>query len=178
MAYALLAGLPPIYGLYTTLIPLVIYALIGTSRQLSVGPVAMVALIVSGSLGALNLESEEYVSYALVLALMVGVIQFIMGLLNWGTIIRFIANPIISGFVSSAAIFIGFSQVSNLVGLVLPKNEPVFNILLSMFTHWEGISKLSLLIGIFFSVIPGHRRIFKKCSERTGRFKKWVSQPY
>ena len=79
MAYSMLAGLPPIYGLYASTIPLIIYALLGTSRQLAVGPVAMVALLISSGVGALaEIGSPEFISLAILLAVMVGVIQFAM----------------------------------------------------------------------------------------------------
>ena len=83
MAYAMIAGLPPIYGLYAALVPQIIYAFLGTSRQLAVGPVAMDSLLVAVGLGAISMASPEaYIQMAILLALMMGVIQFLMGLLR------------------------------------------------------------------------------------------------
>ena len=81
MAYALLAGLPPVFGLYAALVPQVIYAIMGTSRQLSVGPVAMDSLLVASGLAALKLSGiNEYISMAIFLAFFMGLIQLVLGL--------------------------------------------------------------------------------------------------
>ena len=107
MAYAMLAGLPPIYGLYASTLPLIVYALFGTSRQLAVGPVAMVALLISSGVGALaELGSDEFISLAILLALMVGIIQFSMGVFRLGFIVNFLSHPVIAGFTSAAALII------------------------------------------------------------------------
>ncbi|ANW96478.1 sulfate transporter [Wenyingzhuangia fucanilytica] len=118
MAYAMIAGLPPVFGLYTALIPQIIYALMGTSRQLSVGPVAMDSLLVASSLSALSLTGlESYVSMAIFLALFTGAIQVLMGFLKMGFFVNFLSKPVISGFTSAVAIVIGLSQVKNLTGV-------------------------------------------------------------
>ena len=111
MAYALIAGLPPIYGLYAALTPQIIYAFLGTSRQLAVGPVAMDSLLVATGLGALSIiDISEYITMAILLALLMGAIQLLMGLLRMGFIVSFLSKPVISGFTSGAAIIIGLSQ--------------------------------------------------------------------
>lgn len=85
MAYSMLAGLPPIYGLYAVTIPLILYAFLGTSRQLSVGPVAMISLLISSGIGHLAIAgSDQYIAMAILLALMVGIIQFSMGIFKLG----------------------------------------------------------------------------------------------
>ncbi|MEM9822577.1 MAG: solute carrier family 26 protein, partial [Bacteroidota bacterium] len=132
MAYAMLAGLPPIYGLYASTIPLFVYAVFGTSRQLAVGAVAMVALLISSGVGALaELGSEEFIRLAILLALMVGVIQFLMGVFRLGFIVNFLSHPVIAGFTSAAAIIIGFSQLKHLLGIHIPRgkvHEIIFNV--------------------------------------------------
>ncbi|NNE13758.1 MAG: sodium-independent anion transporter, partial [Saprospiraceae bacterium] len=116
MAYAMLAGLPPIYGLYASTIPLIVYALLGTSRQLAVGPVAMVALLISSGVGALaETGSSEFIALAILLALMVGVIQLAMGVFRLGFLVNFLSHPVIAGFTSAAAIIIGFSQIKHIL---------------------------------------------------------------
>ena len=91
MAYALIAGLPPIYGLYAALTPQIIYAFLGTSRQLAVGPVAMDSLLVAAGLGALSIvDSDQYIQTAILLALTIGAIQFLFGLLKMGFIVNFL----------------------------------------------------------------------------------------
>lgn len=124
MAYALLAGLPPQVGLYASILPLIIYGLLGTSRALAVGPVAMVSLLVASALGSLELGSvAQYVQLALILALLVGVIQLAMGLLKIGFLVNFLSHPVLSGFTSAVAIVIGLSQFKHLIGVSVARTE-------------------------------------------------------
>ena len=100
MAYAMLAGLPPIYGLYAATIPLLIYAVLGSSGQLSLGPVAMASLLVASGLGEfVNPESDptKYLEFAMLLTLMVGAIRLLMGLFRLGFLVNFLSAPVISG---------------------------------------------------------------------------------
>jgi SulP family sulfate permease len=148
MAYSMLAGLPPIYGLYASTIPLIIYALLGTSRQLAVGPVAMVALLISSGVGALaELGSSEFISYAILLALMVGIIQFGMGIFRLGFLVNFLSHPVIAGFTSAAAIIIGFSQFKHLLGIDIPRGK-VHETVVNIFQNIESVNMPTLLIGI------------------------------
>lgn len=148
MAYSMLAGLPPIYGLYASTIPLIIYALFGTSRQLAVGPVAMVALLISSGVGALAvIGSNEFIALAILLALMVGVIQFAMGIFRLGFLVNFLSHPVIAGFTSSAAIIIGLSQLKHLLGISIPRGK-VHETLLNVFENFGDINIPTLLIGI------------------------------
>jgi SulP family sulfate permease len=107
MAYAMIAGLPPIYGLYASFIPQIIYSLFGSSRQLSVAPVAMISLLIGAGVSEFAAQgSEAYLRMAILLALMVGAIQLILGLFRMGFIVNFLSQPVISGYTSSAAIII------------------------------------------------------------------------
>lgn len=91
MAYAMIAGMPPIYGLYAALVPPLVYALMGTSRQLGVGPVAMDSLLVAAGVGALQLvNTEEYISTVLFLTLLIGGIQLLLGILRMGFLSIFV----------------------------------------------------------------------------------------
>jgi len=130
LAYALIAGLPPIYGLYAALVPIVIYALFGTSGQLAVGPVAMVSLLVATGVAELAPQgTDEYITLAILLAFMVGVIQLALGLLRFGFITNFLSHPVLSGFTSAAALIIGLNQLKNLTGIPIPRSNSVFEIL-------------------------------------------------
>ena len=101
MAYASIAGLPPVYGLYASIIPLFIYAFLGTSRQLAVGPVAMVSLLTAKAIGSFQgISTEQYILYAILLAFMVGAIQFLLGVFRLGFLVNFLSHPVISGFTS------------------------------------------------------------------------------
>src|SRR5690625_3654619 len=107
MAYAILAGLPPVYGLYASIVPLIAYALLGTSRHLAVGPVALVSLLVfSGLSGLAEPGSDRYIQLAIITALGAGLIQLAMGLMRMGFLINFLSRPVLSGFTSAAALII------------------------------------------------------------------------
>ena len=149
MSYAMLAGLPPYVGLYASVVPLILYALFGTSRQLAVGPVAMVALLVASGVGALaEVGSAHYIALAILLALMVGVIQFGMGVFRLGFLTNFLSHPVISGFTSAAALIIGFSQLQHLIGLSLPRTENIALLAWTALTQWADINAVTLLIGL------------------------------
>ena len=149
MAYAMLAGLPPIYGLYAALMPLIIYAVFGTSRQLAVGPVAMDSLLVLSGVGAFAaVGSEHFIEVALLLALIEGFILLIMGVLRMGFLVNFLSNPVISGFTSAASLIIGLNQLKHILGISLPSSNHLYTILLSAF---QGVSEwnwISIALGI------------------------------
>jgi SulP family sulfate permease len=122
MAYAALAGLPPITGLYASVIPLVAYALLGTSGQLAVGPVAVVSLLTADALAPLaGGDAATYLALAAALALMVGATQVLLGLLRMGALTNLLSHPVLTGFTAAAALIIGLSQVRPLLGLDLPR---------------------------------------------------------
>jgi SulP family sulfate permease len=148
MAYAMLAGLPPIYGLYASTIPLIVYALFGTSRQLAVGPVAMVALLISSGVGALaEIGSAEFVAMAILLALMVGLIQLAMGVFRLGFLVNFLSHPVIAGFTSAAALIIGFSQLKHLLGISIPRGK-VHETILNVATNIDAVNLPTLFLGL------------------------------
>lgn len=149
MSYALLAGLPPYIGLYASVLPLIVYAIFGTSRQLAVGPVAMVALLVSSGVGALaGSDMNQYIALAVLLSLMVGVIQFGMGVFRLGFLTNFMSHPVISGFTSAAALIIGFSQLKHIVGLNLPRTENIAETLWLTLQQTADINITALTIGV------------------------------
>ena len=121
MAYAMLAGLPPVTGLYAAMLPLVVYAALGTSRHLSVGPVAIDSLLVASGLGMMAVTSaDEYLALAITLAVMVGLVQMFLGMARLGFVVNFLSNPVLSGFTSAAALIIGLSQLKHLLGFAVP----------------------------------------------------------
>ena len=117
MAYAQLAGLGPQYGLYASFLPVMIAAIMGSSRQLSTGPVAVVSLLTAAALGEVVTDTSSYVLYASLLALIVGIFQFTLGVLRMGFITNFLSHPVINGFTNAAAIIIGASQLSRVLGI-------------------------------------------------------------
>ncbi|MBS9524137.1 solute carrier family 26 protein [Litoribacter alkaliphilus] len=149
MAYAMLAGLEPIHGLYAVTVPLLLYAIFGTSRQLAVGPVAMVSLLTAAGIGALNPSGpEQYLLYALSLAFLIGLIQFGMGLFRLGFVVNFLSHPVISGFTSAAAIIIGLSQIKHLFRINLPNSEHIQDMAVAIAQNIGDTHFLTLGIGV------------------------------
>ncbi len=137
MAYALLAGLPPQMGLYASILPLIVYAIFGTSRALGVGPVAIVSLMVSSTLLPMApAQSAEYVGYAIALSFLSGLMLLGLGLVKAGFFTNFMSHPVIAGFSSAAAIIIAFSQLKNLLGLELERSSFLPKIV------WGALQKL------------------------------------
>jgi len=148
MAYALIAGLPPIYGLYAALTPQIVYAFLGTSRQLAVGPVAMDSLLVAAGLSALAIvDPSQYIQMAILLALLMGGIQFLLGVLRMGFIVSFLSKPVISGFTSAAAIIIGLSQFKYLLGISLPQSNKLHVVFQSFINSEAPVHIPTLIIG-------------------------------
>ncbi|MDO6443296.1 SulP family inorganic anion transporter [Marinobacter sp. 2_MG-2023] len=118
LAYALLAGLPAQVGLYASILPLVVYAIFGTSRTLSVGPVAVVSLMTAAALAPLaEAGSPEYVAGAILLAIMSGLMLTMMGILRLGFLANFLSHPVISGFITASGIVIAASQLKHIFGV-------------------------------------------------------------
>jgi SulP family sulfate permease len=124
MAFGLLAGLPAEAGLYASILPPIAYALFGTSRTLAVGPVSVAAIMVAQALAGLP-AGADYVASALLLALLSGVILFVLGLARLGVLANFLSHPVLSGFTSAAAVIIVLSQLPSLIGLSLPRHLPL-----------------------------------------------------
>lgn len=149
MAYAMIAGLSPIYGLYASLVPLVVYALFGTSRQLAVGPVAMVSLLVAAAVAPIaDGNTELYVGLALLLSLMVGVLQFGLGIARFGFLVNFLSHPVLTGFTSAAAVIIGLSQLKHLLGFDLLRSNFIHEILWAAVGRLDEVHALTLLLGV------------------------------
>jgi len=149
MAYASIAGLPPIYGLYASIVPLFIYAILGTSRQLAIGPSAMIALLTATSLGSFTgLSIEQYIAYAILLAFIVGSIQFLLGVFRLGFLVNFLSHPVISGFTSGAALIIGIGQLKSLLGIKIPRSHHINEIFMNIYDKFSEINWISVAIGI------------------------------
>lgn len=149
MAYAQLAGLPPEIGLYASILPLVVYGLLGSSRALAVGPVAIVSLLVaSGTSHMAEPGSAAYIQLALTLAFLAGMIQVAMGLVRLGFLVNFLSHPVLSGFTSAAAIVIGFSQVKTLLGIQIPRTEGFFQSVAYTVQNMGATNLVTLSIGL------------------------------
>ncbi len=148
MAYALLAGLPPQVGLYASIAPLVLYGILGTSRTLAVGPVAIVSLlVVSGVAPLAEVGSAAYVQLAITLAFLVALIQVGMGVLRVGFLVNFLSHPVLAGFTSGAAVIIGFSQLKHLLGVSVPHMESFWQTAVATFQRLPETNPLTLALG-------------------------------
>ena len=163
LAYASIAGLPPVYGLYASIIPIIIYAIFGTSRQLAVGPVAMVSLLIATAIGSFEgLSASEYISYAILLAFLVGAFQFLLGVFRLGFLVNFLSHPVVSGFTSAAALIIGLSQLKDLLGINISRTHHINEIILEAINRSSEINWLAIIIGITgILIIIGIKRINK-----------------
>ncbi len=118
LAYALLAGLPPVVGLYASILPLVLYALFGTSRTLAVGPVAVISLMTALAAGAVaDQGTAEYLEAAITLAMLSGIMLAVLGLLRAGFLANLLSHPVISGFITASGILIATSQLKHVLGV-------------------------------------------------------------
>ena len=156
MAYALLAGMPAVSGLIAATLPLIAYALFGSSRALAVGPVAIVSLMTYTAIGRLaNPGSADYLALAAALALLVGLTLLLLGVLRGGVLVNFLSHAVVAGFTSAAAIVIGLSQLRHLSGVSLTADAPLALLAeaLRRLGEWDpttlllGLAAIALLIG-------------------------------
>ncbi|MGH8972086.1 MAG: SulP family inorganic anion transporter [Acidimicrobiia bacterium] len=148
MAYALVAGLPPVAGLYASVFPILAYAVFGRSRQLALGPVAIVSLLTASGLEPLaDGDIGLYVSLAATLALMVGLLMVVMGAARLGFVANFLSHPVLSGFTSAAAIIIVGTQLRNFLRVDLVRSEYVLDVLLDAARRLDEVHLLTLAIG-------------------------------
>jgi SulP family sulfate permease len=142
MGYALLAGLPPQVGLYAAVVPLVVYAAVGGSRQLGVGPTAISSLLTAAFVGQMARgDTAAAVGLAATLAVMVGLMRVALGVGRLGFLVGFLSRPVLSGFTSAAALLISASQLKHLVGIQLEQTERVHEI------AWEVLRRLDEIRG-------------------------------
>ncbi|MFD1253388.1 putative sulfate transporter/MT1781 [Devosia equisanguinis] len=147
LAYALLAGLPPEVGLYASILPLLAYAVFGTSSALAVGPVAVVSLMTASAVGRIAAEgSVDYASAAIMLALLSGVMLTMMGLFRLGFVANFLSHPVISGFITASGIIIATSQIGGLFG-IKTEGHTLPELVISIWTNLGAINLWTLAVG-------------------------------
>ncbi|MFP5409619.1 MAG: SulP family inorganic anion transporter [Gammaproteobacteria bacterium] len=142
MAYAQLAGLPAYFGLYAAFLPVAIASMWGSSNQLATGPVAVVSLLTASSVATLAAPgSDEFIALAIMLTFLVALIQLALGVFKLGVVVNFLSHPVIVGFTNAAALIIGLSQVSKILGVSMPRSESFMHDIIGVFrqvgdTHW------------------------------------------
>ncbi len=165
MAYAQLAGMPVQYGLYASLLPPMLAALFGSSRQLATGPVAIVSLMTSAALGPMaTTGSEAFIGYAILLALIVGLFQLTLGVLRLGLVVNFLSHPVVNGFTNAGALIIATSQLSKMFNVYVDEAEhhyeTVYRVIKAaiQYTHWPTFA----LGALAFALMYGLRRIDRR----------------
>ena len=146
MAYAAIAGVNPIYGLFTAIIPTIIGAIFGSFPYLITGPTNPTALVTASVL-ITYANRGNYLEFVLALAILAGLFKLLLGLLKLGSITRYISNSVLVGFLSAAGILIIAGQAGNLLGLSLPKSGGLWAIISTLFENLSQINLASLLIG-------------------------------
>ena len=148
MAYAMLAGLPPQAGLYSCLLPILLYTLFGSSRMLAVGPVGLMSLMTAEVIAEMAPANDgEALLIAVTLALLAGLVLLTMRLFRFGAILNFLSHPVISGFSSAAALMIGLSQLKHLLGLDIPRGANLFQMTQYIASHYDLVNWVALTLG-------------------------------
>jgi SulP family sulfate permease len=149
LAYAQLAGVPAYYGLYAALIPTIVGAMFGSSGVLSTGAVAMTSLLTAASLAPLAVPGgEEYISYAILLALLSGLFQIAFGLLRMGVLLNFLSYPVLMGFINAAAIIIGLSQLPAILGIPVSQSRHLLTDTWHVIARIDSLHEISLVFGL------------------------------
>lgn len=149
MAYALIIGVPPIFGLYASLSPALLYVIFGTSRTLSVGPTALGALITASAVIPLAQGDEmRLISLTITLTLIAGIVRALLGLLRMGFLANFLSKPILSGFTSAAALIIASSQLRHFLGLNTPGEANILEVWIYDLTHLSEVHLPTVSMGI------------------------------
>jgi SulP family sulfate permease len=148
LAYALLAGLPAEMGLYASILPLVAYAIFGTSRALAVGPVAVVSLMTAAAVGNLALQgTPEYAAAAIILAFLSGLVLLVMGFFRLGFLANFLSHPVIAGFITASGIIIATSQLKHILGIPASGHN-LLELVHSILAHLAEVNFWTLAIGV------------------------------
>ncbi len=149
LAYAQLAGVPPYYGLYAAFIPTIIGVLFGSSAILSTGPVAMTSLLTAASIAPLAASgSEQFYAYAILLALLSGMIQIGFGLTRMGVLLNFLSHPVLMGFINAAALIIAISQIPSLLGISVKQSKHLLVDTWNVLTNFDALHGMSLAFGL------------------------------
>ncbi|WP_085696587.1 SulP family inorganic anion transporter [Pseudomonas sp. B26(2017)] len=154
IAYALIAGLPPEYGLYAAIVPVLIACLWGSSWHLICGPTAAISIVLFASVSPLAVPaSQDYITLILLLTFLAGIFQWLLGLLRFGALVNFVSHSVVLGFTLGAAVVIAIGQLPNLLGLDLPARATALDSLMDLLRHLGAVDKPSLLLGVATVVV-------------------------
>lgn len=169
MAYSILAGMPAVYGLYSATVPLIIYAIFGTSRQLSIGPMAITSLVIANSVSRLGYSNDNMSEYTLIitnLSMLCGVVMLIIGLFRLGILANLISFSVLTGFVTASSLLISLSQLKYILGITVPRFTYVHQTIIYLVTHLNECNVYSLLIGITAWILLQYVKNWKKQNKR------------
>jgi SulP family sulfate permease len=148
LAYALLAGLPAEMGIYASIVPIILYAIFGTSRALAVGPVAVVSLMTAAAIGKIAVQgSPEYIAAAITLAFLSGLFLLLLGIFRLGFLANFLSHPVIAGFITASGIIIAASQIKHIFG-IKAEGESLYHLALSLFENISQTNWITAAIGV------------------------------
>ena len=148
LAYALLAGLPAEMGIYASIVPIILYAIFGTSRALAVGPVAVVSLMTAAAVGRIaETGTPDYIIAALTLAFLSGVFLLLLGVFRLGFLANFLSHPVIAGFITASGIIIAASQLKHILG-IKASGENLLELLHSLITNLGSLNWITMVIGV------------------------------
>lgn len=148
MAYSMLAGLPPTYGLYASITPLILYAFFASSRQLSVGPVALISLLVFTGVSKVAVPgTPEFIGLTITVSILAGLMQLLFGMFRLGFLINFLSHPVLSGFTSAASLIILLSQFKYLLGLPVPGSNLIQEIMAGLVRYVPETNFPTLILG-------------------------------
>lgn len=148
IAYAFLAGVPAVYGLYSSFVPLILYMLFGSSRYVTIGPAALISLLIITGLQKIGItDPAEYLNAVLVIALMAGIVQLLLGLFRLGNIINFISQPVLKGFIIGAAFTIMLSQTKHVLGIPV-EGRSSLEVLSQLFSSFRLANPLTMILGL------------------------------
>ena len=170
LAYAMLAGLPPEYGLYASIVPLFVYGLLGSSRLLSVGPVAVVSLMTAAALAPFAEPfSADYIKLALLLAAMTGVIQLVLGLFRAGFVANLLSHPVVAGFITGSSILIIVSQLKHILGVQAGGGHLPFDAVVALVSALPATNFATLGMGVVaIALLLFFRAPMRKLLQRFG----------
>lgn len=164
MAYALLAGMPPIYGLYSSIVPLFVYAVLGTSQQLSLGPMAITSLLlnVGAHDSGYDEQSDPYIKVVMNLSLLVGLCIFFMGLFRLGALINLISESVLTGFLTASALVIALNQIKYILGMHVPRFTYTYQTIIYILSHLDKVNGNAIGVGFATMIVLLGVRWYKK----------------
>lgn len=169
MAYAVLAGMPPVYGLYTATIPMFIYALLGTSRQISMGPMAITSLLLGSSAQSLGYVegNNDYIRCVSNISMLCGIVLFSIGSCRLGIMANFLGHSVLTGFITASALLISVSQLKYITGIPVPRFTYTHQTLIYLLSHLNECNPFALAIGLTAWIALYGVKVWKKRNKST-----------